>query len=173
MKTSGSIAPSSKYLIRKCLKYIDFETANVILEFGVGDGVITEEILKKINPNCKVIAIEINENLFDYTQKKFQQHPNLDLVLGSAFDFDQILKDKGVDKIDYVVSSLPLSLFENGEIKDLFEKVPNYLAEDGAFIQYQYTLGKYPYLKKIFEKVSIDFTLMNAPPALIFTCFIS
>ena len=48
MKTSGSIAPSSKYLIQKCLKNVNFDKAEVILEFGVGDGVITEEILKRL-----------------------------------------------------------------------------------------------------------------------------
>jgi len=173
MSTSGSITPSSKYLIRKCLKNIDFDKARIILELGVGDGVITEKILKKIHPNCKVIAIEINENLFKYTQKKFANHPQLELVLGSAFDFDLVLKDLNIDKVDYVVSSLPLSLFEKDQIEELFEKVPTFLLDEGAFIQYQYTLGKYPYLKKIFEKVNVDFTLMNAPPALIFTCFIS
>ncbi len=173
MKTSGSIAPSSKYLIHKCLKNVDFDKAEVILEFGVGDGVITEEILRKVNPNCKVIAIEINENLFEFSRDKFSEHTNLELVLGSAFDFDKILKDKGIKKVDYIVSSLPLSLFKQEEIDVLFEKIPEYLSKEGSYVQYQYSLGKYAYLKKVFDKVSVDFTLMNAPPALIFTCFIS
>ena len=170
MKTSGSIRPSSKYLIKKCLQHVDFAQAKVILEFGVGDGCITEEILKKVNPGCRIIALEINENLCDYSRERFKEHKNLELHCASAFDFDELLKELGVDNVDYIISSLPLSLFKQAEIEGLFEKVPNFLSEEGAYIQYQYTLGKYVYLKKVFEKVSIDFTLRNTPPALIFTC---
>ena len=170
LKVSGSITPSSKHLIKKCLHGVDFKNSKVILEFGVGDGCITEEILKKINPNCRVIAIEINENLFEYGVDKFGVHPNLSMHLGSAFEFDKILEKEEVQEVDYVISSLPLSLFKQKEIEDMFAKVPNYLSPKGAFIQYQYSLGKYSYLKKIFNKVQVDFTIRNAPPALIFTC---
>lgn len=170
MKTSGSIAPSSKHLIQKCLDNVDFENAKVILEFGVGDGVITEEILEKVNSDCRVIAIEINENLFDYSQEKFKTQSNLSLHLASALEFDEVLKKEGIDKVDYVISSLPLSLFKQEEIDNLFDKIPNYLSDKGAFVQYQYSIGKYGYLKKVFDKVSVDFTIRNAPPALIFTC---
>lgn len=170
MKTSGSITPSSKYLIQKCLDNVDFDQAKVILEFGVGDGCITEEILNKRNANCKLIAIEINENLFDYAINKFKNHENLILYLASAFDFDEVLQKEGVSEVDYIISSLPLSLFKKSEIDSMFNKVPNFLSENGAFIQYQYSIGKYGYLKKVFNKVSVDFTVRNAPPALIFTC---
>lgn len=170
MKTSGSIAPSSKYLVQKCLKHVDFEKAKVILEFGVGDGVITEEIIKKAKPDCKVIAIEINENLFDYTRQKLGTINNLELVLGSAWDFDNILAQHDIDKVDYIISSLPLSLFKKHEIENLFERIPAALSANGAFIQYQYSIGKYAYLKTVFNKVGVDFTIRNAPPALIFTC---
>lgn len=170
MKTSGSLAPSSKYLIKKCLKNVDFEKAAVILEFGVGDGCITEEILKKLNPTCKLVALEVNENLFDYSKERFSSYNNLELHLASAFDFDELLKELNIEKVDYIISSLPLSLFKQKEIEGLFEKVPQFLSKEGAYIQYQYTLGKYPYLKKIFDKVSVDFTIRNAPPALVFTC---
>jgi len=170
MKTSGSITPSSKYLVQKCLDKVDFNQAKVLLEFGVGDGVITEEILGKVNSACRVIAIEINENLFTYSKKKFANAENLSLHLASALDFDQVLKKEGIEKVDYVISSLPLSLFSQEEIDDLFEKIPCHLSGEGAFIQYQYSIGKYGYLKKVFDKVSVDFTIRNAPPALIFTC---
>ena len=169
IKTSGSIAPSSKYLIEKCLAHVDFTKAKIILEFGVGDGVITAEILERVSSDCKVIAIEINENLYDYTKEKFSNN-QLELVLGSAFDFDKILKERETEKVDYIISSLPLSLLEEREVNRLFVKLPNYISESGAYIQYQYSLGKYAYLKKVFKDVKVDFTIMNTPPALIFTC---
>lgn len=173
MKTSGSITPSSRHLVRKCLKNVDFENAKVIVEFGVGDGVITEELLKKLNPNCRLIALEINENLCAYSRERFEEFPNLELHCTSAFDFDSLLKKLDIDKVDYFISSLPLSLFKKHEIEGLFNKIPDYLAGGGAYIQYQYSLGKYPYFKQVFDQVSVDFTIRNAPPALIFTCTIN
>lgn len=170
MKTSGSITPSSKYLVQKCLKNVDFEQSKVIVEFGVGDGVITEELLKKMNPNCRLIALEINKNLCDYSRERFKDFQNLELYCASAFEFDVLLEKLDIKQVDYFISSLPLSLFKKQEIEILFKKIPDFMSKGGAYIQYQYSLGKYPYFKKVFDEVRVDFTIRNAPPALIFTC---
>lgn len=162
--------PSSRYLIDKCLQPIDFDQAEVILEFGVGDGCITEEILQRAKPTTKIIAIEINENLYQYGKEKFSNHANLYLHFGSALVFDKLLETYGITSVDFIVSSLPLSLFKQKDIEELFDKIPHHLSVGGAFIQYQYSIGKLQYLKSVFSKVRIDYTILNTPPALIFTC---
>ncbi len=170
LKRSGSLTPSSRYLIAQCLEGVDFTKAQTILELGVGDGCITQEILEKSNPTCRIIALEINENLFEYAQKKFIAQENLKLHLASAFDFDKILEQENVQEVDYIISSLPLSLFKSAEIEHLFAKIQKHLSPSGVFVQYQYSIGKYAYLKTVFSDVKVGFTLLNAPPALIFTC---
>ena len=49
LKTIGSVARSSKYLCKGMIKHVDFKTANVIVELGAGDGVITKHILSLIH----------------------------------------------------------------------------------------------------------------------------
>ena len=44
----GSIIPSSRFLIKELLQPIDWNQARVIVEYGPGVGVITEEILRRM-----------------------------------------------------------------------------------------------------------------------------
>jgi phospholipid N-methyltransferase len=60
MRTTGSIIRSSKYLCKAMIKPIDFNKANVIVELGAGDGVLTHYILNRMKPQAKLLCFEIN-----------------------------------------------------------------------------------------------------------------
>ena len=54
LKTSGTVTPSSRFLVDRMLKRIDFSKVNVLVELGPGNGAITALILKKIPlPNMR------------------------------------------------------------------------------------------------------------------------
>src|SRR5687767_10748196 len=57
----GSIVPSSRFLIRKLLRPIDWSRARVIVEYGPGVGTITREALRRMRPDATLIAIETND----------------------------------------------------------------------------------------------------------------
>ncbi|MEZ4987713.1 MAG: rRNA adenine N-6-methyltransferase family protein, partial [Saprospiraceae bacterium] len=77
ISTSGTIRPSSKYLIAKCLNSFEFEHADVILEFGTGDGCFTEQILKRMGSKGRLISFEVNPVFCKYTAKRLKQYDNL------------------------------------------------------------------------------------------------
>ena len=56
----GSIIPSSRFLIKQLLEPIDWDKARVIVEYGPGVGGITAEILRRMRPDARLIAIEMN-----------------------------------------------------------------------------------------------------------------
>ena len=56
----GSIIPSSRFLIKQLLQPIDWDKARVIVEYGPGVGGITAEILRRMRPDARLIAIETN-----------------------------------------------------------------------------------------------------------------
>ncbi|MGB1111951.1 MAG: class I SAM-dependent methyltransferase [Schleiferiaceae bacterium] len=169
-KTSGTIKPSSKYLIRACLKDIDFENAKNIIEFGTGDGCITSEILSRKRKSTNLYSFELNEKFFNHCRDRFNNEDGLHLIHGSALEFDQILKTQGIKKVDYFISSLPLSLFDKSTINSIIDKVLPYMDNDGIFIQYMYSFNKYNLMKNRFNKIAITMTLLNLPPAIIFKC---
>jgi phospholipid N-methyltransferase len=170
LKTSGTIRPSSKYLIKKSLKSINFDKARVILEFGSGDGCFTDALAEKMHPDAVLFSFEVNPSFFRHCANRFAGRSNLRMLNHSAVDFDEILQAEGIPRVDYVVSSLPLSLLKEEMVREMLEKVTRYLHPDGKYIQYQYSPEKYLLLKKYFDKVEVKVSLRNLPPALIYTC---
>lgn len=170
LKTSGSIGSSSKPLINKCLKNLSFKGSKIILEFGMGDGCITEEVLKKTGKNTIMHSFEINPKFFSFCKNKFKDSGSIKLHNMSAIYFDKVLKENSIDKVDYIISSLPLSLFAKDDTDLLLKKIMSHLKTDGFFVQYQYSPNNRSLFKSMFKTVHEDFTLWNLPPAFIYSC---
>jgi phosphatidylethanolamine/phosphatidyl-N-methylethanolamine N-methyltransferase len=165
----GSVLPSSRFLSKKMLLPIAFEKAKVLIELGPGTGVFTKELLRQMPPNCHLVVIELNDAFFHDLQKKFQA-PNVHLIHGSAADISAVLQRLQLPKADYILSSLPLSNFPVALRSAILEEVKQNMQPEGKLIQFQYSRG----LKKLygahFDQVSIDYTVLNFPPAFIYTC---
>lgn len=170
MKDIGAIAPSSKYLANNILKDIDFGENEVVMEFGSGNGAITKHILKRLPSNSRLISLEINTPFLNHCKEEFRDYKNFEIYNKSAIEFDTLLRELAIDKVDYFISSLPLSIIPKSDLEVLFDKIPKYLVTNGNFVQYQYSLGKYRFLKSIFKTVKLDFTLTNIPPAFVYKC---
>ena len=170
IKHIGAIAPSSKYLANNITKHISFDENQVIMEFGCGNGAITKNLLKKMPSSSRLISLEINDSFLKHCQDKFIGYNNFEVYNHSAIEFDSLLENLEIEKIDYLVSSLPLAILPKSDLDILFKKIPNYLINNGSFVQYQYSLNKYKFLKSIFGSVKLDFTPINLPPAFIYKC---
>ena len=170
LKKSGTILPSSKYLIAKCLKGLELNKAKVVVEFGMGDGCITREILNRTGDETLLFSFEINPRFCMHCKHKFEGNTSLKIVNESAFNFKSVLQDNAIAKVDYVISSLPMSLFSKKDTLALLESVKKYLMVDGYFIQYQYSLGNEKLINNTFDTVSRQFTFLNLPPAFVFKC---
>ena len=169
IKTSGTIAPSSRFLAQKMLKRIDFTTSKVIVELGPGNGVITHQILKKISPDAQLICFEVNDDFYNHIKKI--NHPRLTVLKVSAEDIEIELQKIGHTKACHIVSSLPLSIIPKEISHSILENSLRVLKKNGTFIQYQYSLTYYKYLKTVFkDAISLDFEVLNIPPAFVYRC---
>ena len=168
-KTSGTVTPSSKYLAKKMLREINFSTAKVIIELGPGNGVITHTILKKIKLNTILICFEINEAF--YTELKKINHPQLIVIKASAENMREEIKKLGFTQIDYIISSLPLTIIPKELSNNILNESYELLNNKGVFIQYQYSLTYYKKLKDVFgNNIQLSFEPLNFPPAFIYNC---
>jgi len=169
MKTSGTIIPSSRFLVKKMLHEIDFSKANVIVELGPGNGVITKNILKKLHATAILICFEINDSFYNELQKI--EHPQLKVINASAENITEELRKLGYSKACNIISSLPLTNIPDKISKNILNNSYSSLEENGTFIQYQYTTSYFKKLQTVFEKeVSLDFEILNVPPAFIYRC---
>ena len=170
-KDVGSITPSSKFLVKKMIEPIDFSKAKTIVEFGPGTGVITLEILKNMREDARLIVFEINEE-FLTKLRKITDH-RMEIVSDSAEHLEKHFSEKGIDKADYIISSLPLAVIPKKTEYAILNSAKKTLRASGSFVQFQYSIASLRKLKDIFDEVKIDFTAVNIPPAFVFTCRIN
>lgn len=167
-KNIGSVTPSSKYLVKKMLEPIDFKIVKCIVEFGPGTGSITLELLNQMPKDSILLAFEINTEFCDLLKQINDNR--IRVISDSAENLEKYLLENKIERVDYIVSSLPLAMIPNTVIDNILMKVKKTLRPSGAFIQYQYSLNAYKRLKNTFKKVEMDFTPMNIPPAFVFVC---
>lgn len=169
LKTTGTVTPSSRYLAKRMLSQINFSKAQVIVELGPGNGVITEFILEKLPANATLICFEINDSFHKQLLKI--KNPQLVVVKASAEKIKEELFKLGISNCNHIISSLPLTIIPEEVSNVILEKSHQVLKTNGTFIQYQYSLTYYKKLKKVFfNGISLDFEPFNIPPAFVYRC---
>jgi len=164
-KEVGSITPSSKFLVKKMLETVDFEKAHTILELGAGSGVITRELLKKMSKGSKLVVFETNKDFFRDLKKI--EDERIIVYNQSALRLQEYLNNQVVD---YIISGIPLAMLSQSDKKDLLILSYKSLKSGGRYIQFQYSLESRKDLENVFDKVDLDFTPLNIPPAFVFSC---
>ena len=164
----GAVAPSSKFLVKKMVDPIDFSKVKCIVEFGSGTGNITIELLNRMPHDAILIAFEINK---EFCEKLLEINDSrIKIISDSAENLESYLLKHNIQKVDYIVSSLPFTILPNTLVRNILKIAKKVLTPKGAFIQYQYSLNAYAKLRHTFKKVDLNFTPINLPPAFIFTC---
>ncbi len=165
-KDIASIAPSSKFSVKKLCKKIDFKKKNVIVEYGPATGVFTFPILKKMTKDSKLIAIEKNKNF----AKELRKVKDSRLVIEEecAQNVNKVLLKHGENNADYILSGIPISFFNKKEKENLMKKTYESLKPEGKFLVYQFNKQCEKYLEKQFDHVKKDFEILNIPPLSIF-----
>src|SRR5436190_8932823 len=62
----GWMLPSSPFVVDEVLKQVDWAEARNIVEYGPGIGTFTTEVLARMHPEAKLIALETNAEFFSF-----------------------------------------------------------------------------------------------------------
>lgn len=168
-RTSGTILPSSGFLVKRMVECVDFAGARDIVELGAGTGCVTRELLRRMRPDARLVSLEINPAFIERCRSI--RDPRLTLVEASATDLPEVLRREGMDGVDAVVSSLPLGLMDDDLVARVLDASRACLRPRGRFVQYQYTLRHHPQLVRMYDDVAVAFTPLNVPPAFVYQCF--
>ncbi len=168
IKTTGTITPSSKVLIRRLLAPIDFESTRCIVELGPGNGCVTRSLLSRMHADCLLICLEVNNDFV--SQLNALNDSRLQVYNACASSSRDILDELEIAEVDHIVSSLPLALIDDDVVDIILASVGSNLREGGSFLQYQYSLYNYSDFKPIFKDVKLRFTFRNMPPAFVYEC---
>ena len=165
----GAVAPSSKFLGNKMYGGIDFSEVKCIVEFGPGTGVFTKEILKRMNLDACMIIFETNPSFYQKLKEEIKDERAL-IVNESAEKIGEYLAIENQEKADFIISSLPLTVFPKELKENILKGAVDNLSENGQYIQFQYSLNAHKLLKEKFGSVKLAFSLINMPPAFVYKC---
>ena len=161
----GAIFISSKFLLKKMLKPIDFSGKKVIVEFGAGSGNMTRMLLDKMDDDSILYSFEINPVFISKLEKI--DDPRLILINDSVEQVSNYVK---MQEADCVISGLPLANFSKESKKNILKEVGKILKPGQLFVQFQYSLTDKKLLEQFFKTIGLQFTLINIPPAFVYFC---
>jgi phospholipid N-methyltransferase len=147
---------------------MDFGRARTVVQLGVGTGCITRALLQRLQPEARLLAVEVN-GVFVDTCRRIRDD-RLILRHGCAGSLPEMLHELGAGEVDYVVSSLPLAIMDDALVARILRVSRAALAPGGLFLQYQYSLSQRAALERQFDHVRVGFTLANIPPAFVYEC---
>ncbi len=169
IRTTGSITPSSKFLCKKMVSKVDFSDADLVVELGAGDGVLTEHILEQLGTDTYLLVFEINPKLCAIIKSRFQDERMI-LVEDSAEKLPYYIKKYNLPEVDYVISALPFTSLPKELAPRILSVCEQSLRKGGKFVQMHYTLVLRKLYKRIFGNLKVDFAPINVPPAFVFVC---
>lgn len=160
----ASIVPSSKATINRMLKPVDWANTKVFVEYGPGVGTFCQAVLDRLPPDAEYIAIDPNEDFVEHLRHKFRDS-RFTLIQGSAEDVRQILKDRGYDHADYILSGLPFTTLPAGVGDTIARETAEALRPGGAFLVYQFRPKVRSFFEPYLPKIDDAIEWWNVPPA--------
>jgi phosphatidylethanolamine/phosphatidyl-N-methylethanolamine N-methyltransferase len=173
---TGAVAPSSQYLARVMVQWIDLPGAKTVLEYGPGTGVFTEHILGRMRPDAQFAAIELNSRLAELFRRR---HPQLTLVEDSVANVEEICRRLGLESVDCIVCGLPWASFPESLQTRILDQMMTVMGPGGQFVTFAYLQGLLlppgrrfaALLPRYFSHVSKSRTVwLNLPPAFVYQC---
>lgn len=160
-RKNASITPSSRFLAKEMIKWIDWSKVHTIVELGSWTWVFTEYICKHAHPNTKIIAIEISDVYIKILQEKFK---NIVIIeKDDVKNIRHIQKKHAIDKVDLIISWLPFVPAES-----IHQELKLYISQGTIFRGFTYLPSVFKKKYADFPIHKVGFALLNIPPARVY-----
>jgi phospholipid N-methyltransferase len=162
----GAVLPTSRSAVRDMLDLGDVPGAGLVVELGAGTGSQTGEVLARMRPDARLVALEIDPKLAKLLRERFDD-PRLQVVCDSAENLHDHLQG---EKADVLVCALPFTSLELDLRRRILEELPRVLAPRGVALVIQYSPLIQSELRRLFPSVRRRISWLNVPPAFLFAC---
>jgi phospholipid N-methyltransferase len=185
LSVTASLFPSSRRLAAALLRRVDFGSARVVVELGMGTGAITTEILKRLGPDAVLYGLDLNPAFITHLQGRIRDSRFVP-ILGRAEHLSALLDQHGIRRADAVVSSLGLTSMRPRQRSAIVKQVAERLTDRGVLTQFQYVhasgspnwlsafgiqrFREKDFLQAHFRHVNAERVMWNLPPANVYTC---
>jgi len=147
----------------------------VVVELGPGTGAFTAAIQERTGGHVRHLAVELNTG---WARLLSERHPEVDVVVADARELPVLLADRGITRVDAVISGLPWVAHVPGpDGHNLHSLITDTLAPGGVFTQFAYSWTRWAPparrqladLRAHFGEVVVSPTVWrNLPPAVVY-----
>lgn len=130
---TGAVAASSPALAHRMTDGIGLERARTVVELGPGTGVFTDAILRRVAPDTRVVAIEVNGHLADRLARRYRG-AGVEIVHGDATDLASLVSGP----VDAIVSGLPWTVMAEPIRRQVLDAMTSVLTPAGVFTTFAY-----------------------------------
>jgi phospholipid N-methyltransferase len=156
----GAVIPSTRFVVSRVIRAIEFSRVSTVLEFGPGEGVMTRAVLAQLRKEGSIITFEPNA---DMREQLLSATNDARLAV-----FDDVAENATerfpVKKFDLVLASNPFS--KVADRKGFLKGISAMLAEGGNFIIFNQHIpvGLKKDLQTCFGGVKMVWEPRNLPP---------
>jgi len=145
--TTGALFQTSRKVELEITSKLSSKKDLTVVEFGMGHGNITQEILNKISPGSTLYSFEVNDEFCEVVKKNIADK-RLIIVNKGAEALDAVIDQD----IDHIISSIPFTIMPKEVTQQIFEISYHKMKSKGTFSQIQYS----KMMKKKFENLKIE-----------------
>lgn len=138
---TGAIAPSSRWLAEALTRHVDKPSRGMrtILEVGPGTGAVTGRLLRKLQPQDRLVLVELNDRFVSHLQRRFETDPAWRAVAAQTEILHLPVQEvPGEAVYDLVVSGLPLNNFSVELVEQILATFERLLRPGGTLSFFEY-----------------------------------
>lgn len=172
----GTITPSSRALATRLAAVVRRSAGpQVVVEVGAGAGEVTAVLAERAGAGATLIAVERDATLAGRLRARGL---GVDVVTADALTLPAILAERGLVRVDVLVSVLPFTLLPPDRQRAFLDVFAAALHPDGVFTAVAYSTGYWTptarrfrtELRRAFHEVVPTRTTWNLPPAMTYVC---
>jgi phospholipid N-methyltransferase len=166
----ASVAPSSPSMARELCRFVDPQKPQRILELGAGTGAVTREIVRRMHPQSRLVAVEI-DNDFALQLHQYVNGRNAHVLVADVSKLDDDLRRLGIEQFDLVISGLPMPSLPKRTVLSVKRLVED-RACDARFSQLtEFPMPVYKrFYERLFDCVVYRRVPVNIPPGGVYHC---
>ncbi len=162
--TTGAVGQTSREVELEICAHLPRDANRIIVEYGMGLGNITLEVLNTIAPSSTLYAFEVNKEFCEKARKTIKDKRLIIINSGA-----ETMRNFIHQPVDGFISSIPFSFFSK-EVSDQIIHSSYALLEEGCYFS-QVLLTKFNFKKftKVFDECKM-IRLGNIPVEFIYHC---
>ncbi len=161
---TGALTETSEKVEKEICRFIPKYNDSVIVEFGMGHGNITKEILRHVSPSSKVYAFEVKEEFCDHVAKAIKDD-RLIIINDGAENMTKHVKER----VDSIIASIPYSFFSKEKSAGIIQDSYEILNPNCYYSQVLYTKFNFKKFQPIFDNCELV-KIPNFPTEYIYHC---